>query len=118
MVVSYDFLFLEIYCHLGDLLFGWHQFASLPLLAHLQDLHLGHVVVIIKIVFGRVYCLRFVFNKINTPSNDLVISVLIQLSRLLSYLLYPLDESVVVPVGIEGYDPHASVDFDHLLPVR
>ena len=116
VVVDDDLLLLEVDGHLGDLLLGGLQLAPLPHLAHLQDPHLAHVVVLV--VLGRVLVPQLVLQEGHAPVYDLVVPVLVQLRRLLPDLLDALDEPVVVAVGVVGDDAHAAVHLDHLLPVR
>lgn len=117
MIVHYHLLLLEISSHLSNLLLSRHQLITLPLLTHLQDPHLAHVVVIIEVVFSSVDTLRLSLNETHSSTYDLVVPVLVDLSCTLSDLLDTLDKTVMVAIGIESDDSHPTVDLHHLLPV-
>lgn len=99
------------------MLFGRQQLVALPLLTHLEYLDFADVVVIVKVVFGSINAFGFILDKGDCPRDYLIIFVFVVLSCLLSDLFYPLDETVVVTIGIECDNSHPSVDFDHFFPV-
>lgn len=118
-VVVYGHLFLlKINIHLGNLLFCGHLLIPLPLLSHLEDLHLVNVIIVVEVVFGSVDSIRFVLDECHSSAHNFVIPVFVQLGSFLPYALYSFDETVVVSVGVVCYNAHAAVDLDDLLPVR
>ena len=108
--------FLEIDGHLGYLFLGGLQLAPLPHLAHLQDAHLAHVVVLV--VLRRVLIPQFVFEEGHASVDDLSISVFVDFCGLFTYFFDALDGSVMVAVGVVGDYAHPAIHLDHLLPVR
>lgn len=115
VVIDNNLFLLEIYSHFGDLFLSWLQLAPFPHLAHLQYPHLPNVVVLV--VLGGVLVPEFVLDEGHTSVNDFIISVLVYFSSLLSDLLNPLDQTIMVSVGVIGDDAHPAVYFDHLLPM-
>ena len=118
VIINIHFFFLEINQHFSYLLFHSYLLISLPLLSHLQYFHLVDMIIIIKVIFSSIDSIRLIFNKSNTSADHLIISIFIYLCCLFSYILYTLDQTVMISVWIVSYYPHSSVNFDHLLPVR
>lgn len=69
---------------------GRDQLVPFPLLTHLQDLHLPDMVVIVEIIFGSVYAFGLVFKEGHAAGDHFVVTVLVPLSGLFSYLLHAL----------------------------
>ena len=118
MIVYGYFFLLKINIHLGNLLLGSHLLIPLPLLSHLEDLHLIDMIVIVEVVFGSVDSVRFVLDKCHSSAHNFVIPVFVELGCFLTYALYSFDEAVVVSVGVVCYYAHTAVDLDDLFPVR
>lgn len=90
MVEGRHLLFFEIDRHLCDLFLGRDQLVPFPLLTHLQDLHLPDMVVVVEIIFGSVYAFGLVFKEGHAAGNHFVVTILVPLSGLFSYLLHAL----------------------------
>ena len=117
MIVNIDFLFLEVVHHFGNLFFGVCLFISFPFLGHFQDLDFVDMIIIIKIIFGAVDGVRFIFDEDDTSADDFIISVFVYFSGLLSYFLDSFQKTIMITVRVEVYDSHAAIDFDELLPM-
>ena len=76
------------------------------------------MIFIIEVIFSRVNTIRLIFHKGDTSRNNLVISIFVVFGCFLSDFLDSLYEPILISVGIVCNNPHSSIDFDHLLPVR
>ena len=118
MIEYYNFLFFEIYRHLCNLLLCRHEFAALPLLAHLQNFYFSYMVIFIIICFCCIGALGFIFNKRNTSVDYLIVPIFVYLCSFLSYFFDSFKKSIIISIRIIGYYSHSSINFGNLLPMR
>lgn len=118
MVEYYNFLFFEIYCHLGNLLFCRHEFAALPLLTHLQNFYFSYMVIFIIICFCCICALGFIFYKRNISVDYFIIPIFVYLCSFFSYFFDSFKKSIIISIRIIGYYSHSSIDLGNLLPMR
>ena len=118
VVKHYHFFLLKIDSHFGDLFFGGEQLTSFPLLTHLEHSHLIDMIIFVVVDLGSVNAFRFVLDECNTTVDDLIIPIFIYFCCFFSNFLNAFDKAIPVTIRIVSDDAHASVDFDHLLPVR
>lgn len=72
---------------------------------------------VVLVVLGGVLVPEFVLDEGHASVDDFIVSVFVDLSSLFSDLLDPLDQAIMIPVGVIGDDAHPAVYFDHLLPM-
>jgi len=76
------------------------------------------MIIFIIVSFCCICTLGFIFNKANTPIDNFIISILIDLCSFFSYFFDSFKESVIISIRIIGYYSHSSIDLGHLFPMR